>query len=488
MVYKLYLYTKKMTSIFNLFIIIPIINILLLAINFILAPHKPYKEKKTPFECGYHSFLAQNRTQFTISFFLFGILFLLFDIEIVIIYPITVSSYFNAGYGILVVIIFVLILALGLVFELGKGALKIETKQSRLSLHSSLIFCVPYIIDAIPQGISSMCDFYTKAFKFSYVRKKLKKSVIFNLFIAIISFIFCSPYCLNCLDYGTFSRLLLCTLIVYYAFSIYIKSDQFNWFYNTTDLFLNLLLIMFFWTIIHLGADLVYIAYTMAFPGFAFDFLLKMDGNSGNSTSGGTGGGGPSGDDGPGGKPPKGKGPAKVIGFKKPYDSSEDEMGSDKDAVFKKPYLPVKDEIKPLATIENLKKNPVSYKTLGDLYLDQDVSKAVISDGSYNGPTAYFPAVATIKCIAKLSVENSDNEQSAMDTITGKFNAVLEKAETKEALIVSKIYNAREISIEDKQSLGERAHKNFLAEKAIFETIKKNTPVLIKQKFPDHTG
>lgn len=127
-----------MISIFNLFVIIPIINILLLAINFILAPHKPYKEKKTPFECGYHSFLAQNRTQFTISFFLFGILFLLFDIEIVIIYPITVSSYFNAGYGIFVVIIFVLVLALGFVFELGKGALKIDTKQQSSNMNSSL--------------------------------------------------------------------------------------------------------------------------------------------------------------------------------------------------------------------------------------------------------------------------------------------------------------------------------------------------------------
>ena len=135
-----------MTPIFNLFIIIPIINILLLAINFIIAPHKPYKEKKTPFECGYHSFLAQNRTQFTISFFLFGILFLLFDMEIVIIYPYLVSSVPNEGYGLSVVIIFVLILALGLVFELGKGALKIETKQQRVSLQSNFIGITSYLI------------------------------------------------------------------------------------------------------------------------------------------------------------------------------------------------------------------------------------------------------------------------------------------------------------------------------------------------------
>lgn len=113
------------------FYFIPLLSFILLLVNFILAPHMPYKEKKTPFECGYHSFLAQNRTQFTISFFIFALLFLLFDIEIVSVYPLTVSSYFNNIYGLCVVIIFVLILTLGFVFELGKGALNIETKQTK---------------------------------------------------------------------------------------------------------------------------------------------------------------------------------------------------------------------------------------------------------------------------------------------------------------------------------------------------------------------
>lgn len=92
----------------------------------------PYKEKKTPFECGYHSFLSQNRTQFTISFFLFALLFLLFDLEIVLIYPFTVSSYANGIYGLVVMILFTLILTLGFIFELGKNALKIESRQQRI--------------------------------------------------------------------------------------------------------------------------------------------------------------------------------------------------------------------------------------------------------------------------------------------------------------------------------------------------------------------
>lgn len=118
-----------MSSTIFFLIFIPILSFILLGVNFIFAPHKPYKEKKTPFECGYHSFLWQNRTQFTISFFIFALLFLLFDLEIVLIYPFTVSSYANNVYGLTIMIIFTIIVTFGFAYELGKNALKIESKQ-----------------------------------------------------------------------------------------------------------------------------------------------------------------------------------------------------------------------------------------------------------------------------------------------------------------------------------------------------------------------
>jgi NADH-ubiquinone oxidoreductase chain 3 len=68
-------------------LLIPIINILLLYLNILLGPNKNYGEKGSSFECGFHSFLGQNRQQFNISFFLFGLLFLIFDLEIILIYP-----------------------------------------------------------------------------------------------------------------------------------------------------------------------------------------------------------------------------------------------------------------------------------------------------------------------------------------------------------------------------------------------------------------
>ena len=127
--YVFVLFSFYMSSlIFFLFFII-ILSIILLSINFIFATHNPYMEKKTAFECGFHSFLGQNRTQFTISFFIFALLFLLFDLEILLVYPYTISAYNNGIYGLIIMLIFFLLLTAGLIFELGKKALNIYSRQ-----------------------------------------------------------------------------------------------------------------------------------------------------------------------------------------------------------------------------------------------------------------------------------------------------------------------------------------------------------------------
>jgi len=115
---------------FSIFVfLIFIISLLLLFINYMFAYSNPYMEKKTAFECGFHSFLGQNRTQFTISFFIFALLFLLFDLEILLIYPYTISAYDNNIYGLVIMLLFFILLTAGLVYELGKKALKIYSKQ-----------------------------------------------------------------------------------------------------------------------------------------------------------------------------------------------------------------------------------------------------------------------------------------------------------------------------------------------------------------------
>ena len=121
-----------MTSTTFFIIFIPILAILLLSINLILAPHNPYQEKDSAFECGFHSFLGQNRTQFSISFFIFGLLFLLFDLEIVLLYPLCVSQYNNDSYGSFIGVLFIFVMSLGFIFELGKNALTFYTLETFL--------------------------------------------------------------------------------------------------------------------------------------------------------------------------------------------------------------------------------------------------------------------------------------------------------------------------------------------------------------------
>jgi len=111
-------------------IFIPLLSIILLFVNLLLAPHNPYQEKDSAFECGFHSFLGQNRTQFSVSFFIFAILFLLFDLEIILVYPYSVSGYSNDIYGLILMMVFFILLTLGFIFELGKNALTIDSKQT----------------------------------------------------------------------------------------------------------------------------------------------------------------------------------------------------------------------------------------------------------------------------------------------------------------------------------------------------------------------
>ncbi len=74
-------------------------------INLLLATRNPYSEKLLAFECGFHSYL-QTRLPFDISFFIYALLFLLFDLEILLLYPFVVSSYINNVYGLIVMLIF----------------------------------------------------------------------------------------------------------------------------------------------------------------------------------------------------------------------------------------------------------------------------------------------------------------------------------------------------------------------------------------------
>jgi len=118
-----------MSSFTFFFLFVSILALIFLVINLLLAQHNPYQEKYSIFECGFHSFLGQNRTQFGVKFFIFALVYLLLDLEILLTYPFAVSGYVNNIYGLIVALLFIGIITIGFVFELGKSALKIDSRQ-----------------------------------------------------------------------------------------------------------------------------------------------------------------------------------------------------------------------------------------------------------------------------------------------------------------------------------------------------------------------
>nr|YP_009531537.1 NADH dehydrogenase subunit 3 [Hannaella oryzae]AXY96237.1 NADH dehydrogenase subunit 3 [Hannaella oryzae] len=119
-----------MNSITILFLFIPVLVVILLMANVLLAANRPDTEKVTAYECGYY---GQTRAPFSIQYYLVGILFLIFDLEILLLYPIAVTLYSVSIYGFWIAIIFFTVLTLGFVYELGKGALYFTDQRSAIN-------------------------------------------------------------------------------------------------------------------------------------------------------------------------------------------------------------------------------------------------------------------------------------------------------------------------------------------------------------------
>ena len=86
---------------------------------------RPYPDKLTEYECGFPAF-EDSRAQFDVRFYLIAILFIIFDIEAAFLFPWAVSV-FDAGWTAwFAMMIFLVELALGLVYAWKKGALEWE--------------------------------------------------------------------------------------------------------------------------------------------------------------------------------------------------------------------------------------------------------------------------------------------------------------------------------------------------------------------------
>jgi len=82
-----------------LFFFVPVLVGVLLALNLLFAVHRPDAEKLSAYECGFSPLTAQTRNPFSISFYLVALLFLIFDLEIALVYPVAVSLNAVGNYG-----------------------------------------------------------------------------------------------------------------------------------------------------------------------------------------------------------------------------------------------------------------------------------------------------------------------------------------------------------------------------------------------------
>ena len=118
-----------MNNLIILFIFVPILSLILLGLNFLFAVHRPDEQKVSAYECGFKEIPGQTRSTFQIHFYIVCMLFLIFDLEILLLFPIAVTLYQVSTFGFTVALIFFIVLTIGFVLEIGSGALKITNSQ-----------------------------------------------------------------------------------------------------------------------------------------------------------------------------------------------------------------------------------------------------------------------------------------------------------------------------------------------------------------------
>nr|YP_010460070.1 NADH dehydrogenase subunit 3 [Hierodula chinensis]UUC04270.1 NADH dehydrogenase subunit 3 [Hierodula chinensis]UVU19748.1 NADH dehydrogenase subunit 3 [Hierodula chinensis] len=105
-------------------IIMSISFIVMMLTNFLSKKNIEDREKSSPFECGFDP-ISSSRLPFSLRFFLIAIIFLIFDVEIALILPMTIIPFSsNMLIWTMTSILFIFILTTGLYHEWNQGSLE----------------------------------------------------------------------------------------------------------------------------------------------------------------------------------------------------------------------------------------------------------------------------------------------------------------------------------------------------------------------------
>ena len=93
------------------------------ALNSVLGPRRSSPHKQDPYECGLPS-EVKREMRFGISFYLIAMLFILFDIEVVFLYPIAIQLRAYGSYALAETIVFIVLLFVAFLYVWRTGALE----------------------------------------------------------------------------------------------------------------------------------------------------------------------------------------------------------------------------------------------------------------------------------------------------------------------------------------------------------------------------
>jgi NADH-quinone oxidoreductase subunit A len=110
---------------------LPVVVLMVLAVLFgiisfgmsrLLAPRRPSAAQEAPYECG----IVPSREppeRFPVSFYVVAMLFIMFDIEIIFVYPYAIAHGELGTYGFVAIVVFSVLFFLTFVYEVARGGL-----------------------------------------------------------------------------------------------------------------------------------------------------------------------------------------------------------------------------------------------------------------------------------------------------------------------------------------------------------------------------
>ena len=101
------------------------LSLVMVVASWLAGKKRPYTEKLAAYECGFDAF-DDARDKFDVRFYLVSILFVIFDLEVAFIFPWAVSLGKIGLFGFWSMVVFLVVLTIGFIYEWKKGALEWE--------------------------------------------------------------------------------------------------------------------------------------------------------------------------------------------------------------------------------------------------------------------------------------------------------------------------------------------------------------------------